>query len=124
MSDKDLEQIRESLEKQRAEINRRINQDQEVARETIGGVGDAAEISVLSHSIDTALSLSERWTIQFNEIERALGRLRRGDYGSCQECGEKIALKRLQAMPTATTCVQCASLAEQGRRHGELVATL
>lgn len=40
-------------------------------------------------------------------IDSALGRLAAGTYGICVKCGEAIAPKRLEAVPTATTCVAC-----------------
>ncbi|GII88533.1 DnaK suppressor protein [Sphaerisporangium siamense] len=41
-------------------------------------------------------------------LDHAVERLRRGAYGLCDRCGNPIPLPRLQARPTATTCVQCA----------------
>ena len=40
-------------------------------------------------------------------IDAALGRIAAGTYGICVKCGEPIARKRLEAVPTATTCVAC-----------------
>lgn len=42
-----------------------------------------------------------------NKLAEALERLRKGVYGSCEECGEPIAPARLTAMPEVTTCVRC-----------------
>ena len=41
-------------------------------------------------------------------IKRALLRLDDGDYGDCRECGEEIALARLQVDPCALFCIACA----------------
>lgn len=43
------------------------------------------------------------------EIDAALTRLARGDYGTCERCGQPIGLGRLEARPTAPTCIGCAS---------------
>ena len=40
-------------------------------------------------------------------IDAALHRIASGTYGLCVKCGEAIAPKRLEAVPTATTCVSC-----------------
>ena len=40
-------------------------------------------------------------------VEEALERLRTGEYGTCLECGEPIAEKRLRAVPWAMFCVDC-----------------
>lgn len=38
--------------------------------------------------------------------------LNAGDYGFCETCGIEIAIKRLEARPTATQCIDCKSLDE------------
>ena len=35
-----------------------------------------------------------------------------GDYGYCEDCGVEIGIKRLEARPTATLCIDCKSLSE------------
>ena len=42
-------------------------------------------------------------------IKAALERMDQGEYGYCTDCGEEIALKRLQLDPTVPTCISCAS---------------
>lgn len=49
-------------------------------------------------------------------IEEALGRLSRGEYGKCQDCGQPISEGRLAIRPYALFCVKCKSKREkQGR---------
>jgi DnaK suppressor protein len=55
-------------------------------------------------------ALLSRSREQLAELDRALDRLSRGDYGRCEECGEVIPGARLEARPGATTCVRCAGL--------------
>ena len=43
------------------------------------------------------------------EIEAALGRVYAGTYGRCERCGAAIGDARLEARPTARTCIACAS---------------
>lgn len=43
------------------------------------------------------------------EIDAALTRLADGTYGVCERCGGPIAIGRLEARPTARTCITCAS---------------
>ena len=42
------------------------------------------------------------------EITAALGRLAAGEYGVCTSCGAALPAARLEARPTASTCVACA----------------
>ncbi len=46
-------------------------------------------------------------------IDDALERLSKGSYGRCQDCGEMISEKRLEARPYAVYCIKCKSLREQ-----------
>ena len=42
-------------------------------------------------------------------LKTALIRMDEGEYGCCEDCGEDIALKRLQLDPAALKCISCAS---------------
>jgi DnaK suppressor protein len=43
------------------------------------------------------------------EVESALSRMRAATYGLCETCGRPIARARLEARPTARTCIRCAT---------------
>ena len=43
------------------------------------------------------------------ELEAAVERTRGGAYGRCESCGRPIGAARLEARPTARTCIACAS---------------
>ena len=43
------------------------------------------------------------------DLKAALVRLDDGEFGYCEDCGEEIAVKRLELDPTATRCISCAS---------------
>lgn len=44
-----------------------------------------------------------------NDLDRAVERWEQGHYGRCETCGEPIPTERLEARPTATTCITCAA---------------
>jgi len=54
-------------------------------------------------------------------VENALQRLENGTYGLCQQCGEAIAPRRLEALPWAERCVRCEAQLEQVYRDREEV---
>lgn len=56
--------------------------------------------------------MRERDRQLIDEVHEALARVKDGEYGICQECGEEIGLARLRAQPTATLCVHCKSMLE------------
>ena len=56
-----------------------------------------------------ALEGTEKAVIhEIGQIEHALSRIEDGSYGICAKCGDDIAPKRLEALPTATECIACA----------------
>lgn len=56
-------------------------------------------------------ALARQVRSSLEEIDAALARLESGDYGVCERCGSPIPDARLEARPTARTCVPCASRA-------------
>ena len=46
---------------------------------------------------------------RLGELDRALARVDAGTFGVCEVCGQPIAPERLEARPTATTCITCAA---------------
>ena len=51
------------------------------------------------------------------KIDEALMNIDNGDYGYCEICGVEIGVRRLEARPTATLCIDCKTLDEIKERH-------
>jgi DnaK suppressor protein len=51
------------------------------------------------------------------QAEHARERLAEGTYGVCEDCSQKIAPERLEALPEATRCIACQSAWDQANRH-------
>ena len=52
-------------------------------------------------------ALAQQARAHLVEVDDALARLDAGTYGTCERCGAEIAAARLEARPTARTCVTC-----------------
>lgn len=52
------------------------------------------------------LKTRDRYRKLIDKIEEALARINRGEYGYCEETGERIGLRRLEARPVATLCIE------------------
>lgn len=89
---------------------------------TLSGVADrvldSAEQSVASLLTDTRISLLEKEIAEQADVVAALARVTDGSYGVCTDCGEGIALARLEAYPTAKRCIGCQTGHETRRRGG------
>jgi DnaK suppressor protein len=75
------------------------------------------------------MRLRNREVLYIKKVEEALARIEEGNFGECEECGEDIELRRLEARPTATLCVSCKEEQERkevltaaGREHKSLGA--
>lgn len=73
--------------------------------------GDDGEVGgdSVNASEERELSFTVRGRLveRANRLAEALDRLRSGDYGTCQACGDAIAPARLRAMPEVTSCLAC-----------------
>lgn len=69
---------------------------------------DEGAVAIDNYTKDLAAATIERERRTLNEIEIALARLQAGDYGVCNLCGITIPKIRLEALPSATLCVNCA----------------
>jgi DnaK suppressor protein len=58
-------------------------------------------------------SLGENAEQIVSEIDRALGRIDDGTYGTCERCGKPIGEERLDAVPYATLCISCKQIEER-----------
>jgi len=57
-------------------------------------------------------ALDDEVSVELREIDRALARIDKGDYGICAGCGDEIPEGRLAAVPTARLCIACAEKTE------------
>ena len=85
------------------------------SRALMAGAESGDELDLASDQQDRELSilLSNRDRKKLLAINEALEKISEGNYGICQECGEKIGAGRLKAMPLANYCVDCQSKIEK-----------
>jgi RNA polymerase-binding protein DksA len=57
---------------------------------------------------EMSMSLLETEERQLEDVADALGRIDKGTFGICEECGQEINAERLQAVPYARFCIDCA----------------
>jgi RNA polymerase-binding protein DksA len=75
--------------------------------------GDSGDESMASSLADLNVARLDRQIEDLRDIEAAFGRINRGEYGTCIDCGEDIGFSRLQAYPTAKRCIQCQETRER-----------
>jgi DnaK suppressor protein len=72
-----------------------------------------------SQETDIAIELRNRDRERklIKKIDETLASIESGDYGFCNKCGVEIGIKRLEARPTATLCIDCKTLDEMKERQ-------
>lgn len=71
---------------------------------------DSSERAVQMEDDDALEGKGRLLVRQIASTERALGRIEKGEYGYCVQCGEAISEGRLDARPEAALCINCAKL--------------
>lgn len=118
MKKREMQKFRKTLESQRDEIL--IN-----ARKTLSGEihldpdDFPDEIDTASSEMNLAFQgrLRERERGLLSKINQAIERIEQGVFGECQNCGEEIGTKRMQARPMAQLCIDCKAEQEQQERR-------
>jgi DnaK suppressor protein len=72
-------------------------------------VDAGAKTALREHQLSLMATIQERLV----QVERALERIEAGTYGRCESCGEPISPERLEAFPSATSCVSCKRAGER-----------
>lgn len=111
MNDTQMTQIRQQIMARLAEIEAEnaLGRDaQGVVTLDQQSVGRLSRMDALQNQA-MAKAQQTRRDAERTRLDTALRRMDEGEYGWCEDCGDDIALARLQLDPAATRCVSCAS---------------
>lgn len=107
----ELERFRAALLEQREELRGQLvdlganPEDGELeASEFDPGFADSAHSTAERGNV---LALVDRLREQLLDVEKALGKMDAGTYGTCENCGNPISPERLEALPYSILCVTC-----------------
>jgi len=62
------------------------------------------------------LRIKDRERKLIKKIDQAIERIKEDEFGECDSCGGNISIKRLQARPVTTQCIECKTAQEQEER--------
>ena len=116
--DKKLQEIRKKLLLQKEEllsgagITRNTLPDETLFPE----LGDQASVEI---DRNFTLRLRDRERKLLKKIEEAVDQIDSGNYGICEICGQDISLKRLEARPVTTMCIDCKTEQEEEEKLRE-----
>ena len=115
MEKEQLRQFEEQLKAMKGEIISDVEQTLTEMTSQHGNIPDPNDRATIESDREFELRLRSRERKLLDKIEMAIGRIDNGTYGVCAECEEPIGIKRLQARPVATYCIDCKL--EQERRE-------
>ena len=104
------QELKDALLKKRAEIlaaGGGVKPLQETMSDVNSRQGDLADQASGNNEVHIQLKLKQTDAKILQAIEEALGRLEKGTYGVCRDCGEPIAEARLRAIPWTRVCITC-----------------
>jgi DnaK suppressor protein len=108
-----IERLRTELLRRRQALLHQVDHIEDDLRRLDEDVSPELEQEAQEENIARVLAgLDDRGKAELEAIDQALQRMESGDYGRCEDCGELIPVDRLEALPTATTCVQCSEKRE------------
>ena len=73
---------------------------------------DPSDRATQESDMATELRNRDRERKLIKKIDETIARIDADDYGYCDKCGVEIGLRRLEARPTATLCIDCKTLDE------------
>jgi DnaK suppressor protein len=111
--------MRDVLVKRRDALRRALAGDLSMLK-SLGdqGGGDVVDVALDAVQDEISSKLAEVESRELANIEVALERMRSGTYGTCEICNCKIPLARLDALPYATSCIECQRAAENAGGGG------
>ncbi len=119
-TDTKLLSIKKKLLKQRQELlieaehtlNNKISTEKE-------SFPDPTDQAVAELDNNFLLRLRGREQKLLKKIDEAIARIDGGTYGVCESCGEQISIKRLEARPVTTLCIECKTRQEEEEKLQE-----
>jgi len=110
---KELDVVKKNLLVRRHEIINKLSeaQDQSKLNET-DIAQDLADKAESSYTKEFLLSLSNAERDELLQIDAAVKRVVKGEYGICQSCHKEIGKKRLAAIPWTPLCIDCQERSE------------
>src|SRR5512138_102356 len=121
MKTKFLKEIKKDLESRRKAISEGavegLNGD--LQQEAVN-LPDPTDLATSESDQSFSTRLRERERKLLAKIDEALGRIKDGEYGICESCGEEISEGRLRARPVTTLCISCKTEQEEQERRQSL----
>ena len=117
MSKPQLNHFRKILNDWKAELSQELDRTVHTMQDEVTMFADPNDRASQETDMTLELRNRDRERKLIKKIDETLRNIDNDEYGYCEGCGIEIGLKRLEARPTATLCIDCKTLDEMRERQ-------
>ncbi|WP_455223088.1 RNA polymerase-binding protein DksA [Kaarinaea lacus] len=112
MNAEQVEHFRELLNSWKSELMAKVDETVHHMQDEAANFPDPNDRATQESDFTMELRTRDRERKLIKKIEESINRLDNDEYGYCESCGIEIGVRRLEARPTATECIDCKTLNE------------
>lgn len=112
MSEQQLEHFSAILNKWKSELMEEVDRTVHHMQDEAANFPDPNDRATQESEFSLELRTRDRERKLIKKINESLKAIETGEYGYCETCGIEIGVRRLEARPTATLCIDCKTLDE------------
>jgi DnaK suppressor protein len=117
MSDAQLKHFKQILLNWKQELMEEVDRTVHHMKEDASNFADPSDRATQEEEFSLELRTRDRERKLIKKIDKTIDRIEDDDYGFCDSCGVEVGIRRLEARPTATLCIDCKTLAEIKERQ-------
>lgn len=112
MNDQQKDHFRGLLQSWKTELMEEVDRTMSHMKDEAANFPDPADRASQEEEFSLELRTRDRERKLIKKIDSTMELIESDDYGYCDACGVEIGIRRLEARPTATLCVDCKTLDE------------
>ena len=112
MNENQLKHFREILLEWKKQLMEEVDSTVVHLKEEGTAYADPLDRASQEEGFNLELRTRDRERKLIKKIEQALDDIESGEYGYCEDCGTEIGIRRLEARPTASKCIDCKTFEE------------
>lgn len=117
MNEKQQEHFKRLLFAWKKELMEEVDRTMSHLKDEAANFPDPADRASQEEEFSLELRTRDRERKLIKKIDKTLELIENDEYGFCDACGVEIGIRRLEARPTATLCVDCKTIAEIKERQ-------
>ncbi|TVP55193.1 MAG: RNA polymerase-binding protein DksA [Halomonadaceae bacterium] len=112
MNEDQREHFRQILLSWKQELMEEVDRTMHHLQEDAANYADPSDRATQEEEFSLELRTRDRERKLIRKIDKTIDAIDKDDYGFCDQCGVEIGIRRLEARPTATLCIDCKTLSE------------